>query len=148
MSETLVDMAVAIAITAILALVVAFAIWRAVYHSKMELAQTKPLTLRISNIPGNITKERLGDILTDLAVKMSTSTGAADRPQLLGWSFMRSGHTERSFVATATFSVPPAPSQLESDIKCAMDVGSAHLRVDSDFFGLTPLAGPEDPAVE
>jgi hypothetical protein len=148
MSETFMNMTVTAVVTAILSLVLPFAMWRAIPQTGTNQALAKPVTLRISNIPRNMTKGKFGDILTDLADEMSTLPSAADRPQLLGWSFARSGHTERMFVAIATFRVPPVPSQLESAIKCAIKVDSARLRVDLDFFGLTPLADPQNPAVE
>ena len=143
------DITVTAVVTAILSLALAFAVvWRAAYRPWSKKARTTPLTLRISNIPRNITEEEFRHILIDLAGEINTSPGAADRPELLGWSCARSGHSERAFVATATFRVPPAPSQLESAIKRTIGVDSAQLRVDLDFFGLTPLADPQDPAVE
>jgi hypothetical protein len=148
MPGTIMDMAVSGVITAILSLLLALAAWRLVPRTGTKPSRPKPLTLRISNIPGNITRVGFEDILTGLADKSSTSLSAADQPQLLGWSFARSGHSEISSIATATFRVPPAPSQLESAIKSAIGAGSDHLRVDLDFFGLTPLADPQDPVVE
>jgi hypothetical protein len=142
------DINVTAVVTAILSLVLAFAVvWRAAYRPSKK-ARTTPLTLRISNIPRSITEGEFRRILIDLAAEINTSAGAAVRPELLGWSCARSGHSERSFVATATFRVPPSPSQLESTIKRTMGVEAAQLRVDLDFFGLTPLADPQDPAVE
>jgi hypothetical protein len=145
------DMPVTGVLTAILSLVLAFTVWRLVHQPGTKRSPAKPLTLRISNIPGNVTKEMFVDILagvTGVTGELSTSPSAPDRPQLLGSSFARSGHSEASFVATATFRVPPAPSQLESAIKRAVGAGSDHVRVDLDFFGLTPLADPQDAAVE
>jgi uncharacterized MAPEG superfamily protein len=148
------DIAVTAVVTAILSLVLAFAIarsdvvWRAAHRPWTKKARARPLTLRISNIPRNITEGEFQHILIDLADERSTSPGDAERPELLGWSCARSGHSERSFVATATFRIPPAPSQLEATIKRTMGVESAQLRVDLDFFGLTPLADPQDAAVE
>jgi hypothetical protein len=146
--EMLMDITVAAVVTTILSLMLAFAmVWRAAYRPWTKKPRIPPLTLRISNIPRNITEEEFRRIL-DLAGEINTSPGAADRPELLGWSCARSGHSERSFVATATFRVPPTPNQLESAIKRTMGVEAAQLRVDLDFFGLTPLADPQDPAVE
>jgi hypothetical protein len=126
----------------------AFVVWKTVHQARTKPSCSKPLTLRISNIPGNITRGEFEDVLTGLADELSTSPSAVDRPQLLEWSFARSGHSKASFIATTTFRVPPAPIQLESAIKRAIGVGSDHLRVDLDFFGLTPLADPQDPAAE
>jgi hypothetical protein len=136
-------------VAVILSLILAFAVTR----SDKEKTRATPLTLRISNIPRSISEGELQDILIDLAGEINASPGVADhdRPELLAWSCARSGHSERSFVATATFRVPPAPIQLESAIKrtIGVDSGSTQLiRVDLDFFGLTPLADPQDPAVE
>jgi hypothetical protein len=123
-------------------------VWRAAAHRpRTKKACAKSLTLRISNIPRNITEGELQHMI-DLAGEVNASPGAADQPELLAWSLARSGYSERSFVATATVREPPAPSQLESAIKRTIGIGSGQLRVDLDFFGLTPLADPQDPAVE
>lgn len=147
MSEILKDIAVVIMVTVLLtgwAFVVA-TLDRMLRNARQPRTPTSYFTLRISNIPKDISEGRFKSILKDLPIKMSTSYSAADRPELLGWSFARSGHSERS-VATATFQ-ELAPSELESVLKCKI-AGSAQLRVDSDFFGLTPLTDPQDPAVE
>jgi hypothetical protein len=144
------------AVIAAMSLVLVFAVarsdklkvWRAAAHRpRTKKACATSLTLRISNIPRNITEGELQHMV-DLAGEVNASPGTADRPELLAWSLARSGHSERSFVATATVREPPAPSQLESAIKRTIGVGSGQLRVDLDFFGLTPLADPQDPAVE
>jgi hypothetical protein len=136
MPETLPGMAITIMASAILSLVLALVVWRAVHQTPTKPARA--LTLRISNIPTNITKEKFRDVLANLAANQL----------LLGWSFARSGHSERFFVGTATFDIPPAPNQLESAIKRVLDAGLTQLRVDLDFFGITPLADPLDAAVE
>ena|SRR5436305_3709824 len=74
---------------------------------------------------------------------MTVLSDHSNRPQLIESSFARSGHSERSAIATATFSVPPAPNELESALKRKM-VDSALLRIDLNFFGLTPLADPHE----
>jgi hypothetical protein len=111
-------------------------------------ARAGPLTLRISNIPGGITRNAFKQILTDLAVKMTSSSGAPHQPRVLGWSFAASGHSKQSFVATATFHISLAPAQLESAIRRSVGIDWGRLRVDLDFFGLTPLADPPHSAVE
>lgn len=163
MSESLIDITTkAIASAALsLVLLLAFAIvrsdvtWRAVTAVRRPTTKkahtgprTRPLTVKISNIPGNITKEEFEGILANLADELGPLPNAANRPGLLGWSFARSGHSEQSSIATATFCVPPAPSQLEFAIKRSIGAVSDHLRVDLDFFGLTPLADPQDAVVE
>ena len=108
----------------------------------------KPLTLRISNIPGSISKDEFERILTDAAAGIIASSGAAHKPGLLGFSFAASGNSGGSFVATATFRASPSPTQLESAIKRKPSLDWGRLRVDLDFFGLTPLTDPIDPSVE
>jgi hypothetical protein len=148
MFETLTVAAATTVIAAILSLVLAFVVNREVLWkgASTKKADTRPLTLRISGIPRNITKNEFRGILTNSTDKMSTTSPTADRPRLLGWSFAPA-HSVQSFVATATFGAPPSPRQLESAIHKIID--SNRLRVDLDFFGLTPLADPEaDAAVE
>ena len=108
----------------------------------------KPITFRISNISRSITKREFEHVLISLAKEGSSWPNDADGSGLLGWSCTPSGHSEQSFTATATFRIPPAPSQLESAIMRTTSGDSTHLRVDMDFFGLTPLAHPRDAAVE
>jgi hypothetical protein len=120
-------------------------------QTENERTKGSPLTLRISNIPGSITKSDFQRILTNLVGEMGASHGAADQPRLLGWSFAStaaSGHSKRSSVATVTFNVSPAPAQLESAIKRNTKVDCGRLRVDFDFFGFTPLADPQCPEAE
>jgi hypothetical protein len=97
------------------------------------------LTFRISNIPRDVTGDQIRDILS------STASGIAHQPNLLGWSFTPAvvpGLAERFWVATATFRVPPALSELEMAIKRKIGEEASRLTVDEDFFGLTPLADP------
>jgi hypothetical protein len=156
MLKTLTVIAATAAVTVIFSLVLAFvinskALWKG---ASMKKAGTRPLTFRISGIPRNVTKNEFRAILTNLTDEMSTTlpTGTADPLELLGWSFAPTAaavHSGQSFVATATFHPPPAPSQLESAIKRKKGMEFGRLRIDLDFFGLTPLADlEEDPAVE
>jgi len=96
-----------------------------------------------------VTGDQIRDILTSLS---STASGIAHQPNLLGWSFTPaavSGLAERFWVATATFRVPPALSELEMAIKRKIGEEASRLTVDEDFFGLTPLADPpQNTAVE
>ena len=89
-------------------------------------------------------------ILADLAAEMNapSCTPHPHQSGILGWSFAASGHSERSAVATATFHASPSPTELESAIRRSMDADWSRLRVDLDFFGLTPLADPPNPTVE
>ena|SRR5438034_283627 len=106
----------------------------------------RSLTFRISNIPRSVTKNRFGDILNIVAGAASISSGAPDQPRLLGWSFTpaaASALSERFYVATVSLRGPPAPIQLEAAIKHEIGDKASHLRVDLDFFGLTPLADPQ-----
>ncbi|KAL5349520.1 hypothetical protein ACLOAV_005815 [Pseudogymnoascus australis] len=117
-----------------------------------------PLTFRISNIPSqiykggseeNLTQKDFEAILNDVQRGLLKNGGhSADMPPQILYSFTPSAHSARSFVATATIYNPPAPSQLESEIKSKIGGNSAQLRVELDFFGLTPLSAPEEPDVE
>ena len=147
MLETPTSMAIAALASAVMSFVLAFVMWTALHPTPAKPARPKALTLRISNIPTKITKEEFKEVLANAAKKMSFSSGPASEP-LLGWSFARSGHSDRFSVGTATFGIPPAPSQLEAAIKGALGEGSTYLRVDLDFFGITPLADPPGAEVE
>ena len=143
MSAALMLLVVTAVATSALSLAWMFAVWRGTGK-----VLVKPLTLRISNIPGSISKDEFERVLTDAAGGIIASPGAAHKPGLLGFSFAASGHSEGSFVATATFRVSPSPTQLESAIKRKQNLEWGRLRVDLDFFGLTPLTDPIDPSVE
>ncbi|KAH0557097.1 hypothetical protein GP486_005115 [Trichoglossum hirsutum] len=145
MSDRL-EAAVAV-IIAILSLAWAFSMRRGSPPS-LPKPRVTPLTLRISNIPGSIVKGDFEKVLAKIAAEMDGSPDAPRQPGMLGWSFAASGYSERSIVATATFHASPSPTQLESAIKRNMDVDWSRLRVDLDFFGLTPLADPPDPKVD
>jgi len=116
------------------------------------------LTFRISNIPRKIYKGGSEEDLTDedfKAILNGIQNGLSEKvdpsavlPAQIQYSFVSSAHSAQSFVATATIYDPPAPSQLESVIKGRIGGNSAQLRVDLDFFGLTPLTAPEKPEVE
>jgi hypothetical protein len=111
-------------------------------------ARANPLTLRISNIPRSISKDEFERILTDAAAEIIASSGAAHKPGLLGFSFAASGQSDGSYTATATFLAAPSLTQLESAIKRKQNLEWGYLRVDQDFFGLTPLTDPRDPSAE
>jgi hypothetical protein len=143
MSAAFMFLAVTAVVTSALSLAWMFAVWRG---TGKVLA--KPLTLRISNILGSISKDEFESILTDAAAGIIASSSAAHKPGLLGFSFAASGHSGGSFVATATFRVSPSPTQLESAIKRKPNLEWGRLRVDLDFFGLTPLTDPIDLSVE
>ncbi|KFZ01163.1 hypothetical protein V500_00867 [Pseudogymnoascus sp. VKM F-4518 (FW-2643)] len=132
------------------------------FRARRQPGQKKPratpLTFRISNIPSqiykggseeNLTQKDFEAILNDVQRGLSRNGGhSADMPAQTLYSFAPSAHSTRSFVATATIYNPPAPSQLESEIKSKIGGNSAQLRVELDFFGLTPLSAPEEPDVE
>jgi len=143
MSAALMLLAVTAAATSALLLAWLFAVWRGT--GKML---AKPLTLRISNIPGSISKDEFERVLMDAATGIIASSGTVHTVGLLGFSFAASGHSDGSIVATATLRMSPSPTQLESAIKRKPNVDWGHLRVDMDFFGLTPLTDPIDPSVE
>ena len=116
------------------------------------------LTFRISNIPRNLhkadfeeemTQNKFEAILNSIQNDLSKKTDpSAHPPAQVLYSFAPSAHSATTFVATATIYDHPAPSQLESAIKDKIGSDSAQLRVDHDFFGLTPLTAPEEPEVE
>lgn len=143
-----------------LTLSVAIVAWtfRASRQPGEKKPRATPLTFRISNIPNqiykgsseeNLTQKEFEAILNDVQRGLSRNGGhSADMPAQTLYSFAPSAHSTRSFVATATIYNPPAPSQLESEIKSKIGGNSAQLRVELDFFGLTPLSAPEEPDVE
>jgi hypothetical protein len=143
MSVAFILLATATVVTSALSLVWMFAVRRGTGK-----ALAKPLTLRISNIPGSTSKDEFERILADAAARIIASPGATHEPGLLGFSFAASGHSDGCFVATATFHASPSPTQLGSAIKRKSDPEWDRLRVDLDFFGLTPLTDPMDPSVE
>ena len=148
MSDTFGAATVTAAVHAILLLLWVY-LWR--NDSRRPLvgkAQMKPRTLRISNIPEGISKGGFEAILARVAVELGTLSDATDQPRLLGYSFAAAAHADGSFVATATFCAPPAPAELEDAIRRSSQTDWARLRVDMDFFGLTPLADPASPVVE
>jgi hypothetical protein len=146
MSDTRKTAAIVILIAGSLASLWAFA--RSASHKSQMKTRTRPLTLRISNIPKDVTKSDFEKILKGLAAEMNASSSAPSDPGILGWSFAASGHSEQSCIATVTFHTSPAPTQLQMAIKRSIDVDWGRLRVDLDFFGFTPLADPSDPVVE
>jgi hypothetical protein len=143
-----------------LTLSIAIVVWtfRASRQPREKKPRATPLTFRISNIPSQIykggceeslTQKDFEAILNDVQRGLLKKGGhSADVPVQTLYSFAPSAHSARSFVATATIYDPPAPSQLESEIKSKIGGNSAQLRVELDFFGLTPLTAPEEPDVE
>ena len=139
------------AVALILWLVFVFAVVRSGGAPK-GVDQTKArafLTFRISNIPRKVTKCDFQEILASLAEEMSTSLGAVSQPNLVGWSFAPAAApqlSQRFSVATITFCVSPTAPELEATIKRRIGVEAGRLTVDLDFFGLTPLADPQQGA--
>ena len=143
--------------TTIFALVLSLAWVLIVQRSNVTPKQKKiktfntSLTYRISNIPRQLTKERFEEILFGLTKKITPSDISAES-NVAGWSYTpaaASGLSERFSVATVTFRISPALSDLERVIKSEIGIEASRLKVDIDFFGLTPLADPEeDAAVE
>lgn len=141
-----------------LAIPITIGILRASRKPNVKKPRAAPLTFRISNIPSKIYKggseEKVTEtdfkailnvIQSDLSKKVDPSS---DAPAQMLYSLAPSAHSARYLVATAIIYDPPAPSQLESMIKDKIGGNSAQLRVDLDFFGLTPLTAPEKPEVE
>lgn len=154
MSTTTVVSTVLIVLFSIL---LTIAIFRASRKPDAEKPRAVPLTFRISNIPSKIykggyeetlTEKDFGVILNGIQSDLSKVDPSADPPAQVQFSFAPSAHSARYFVATATIYDPPAPDQLELVIKGKIGSNSTQLRVDLDFFGLTPLTAPEEPEVE
>src|SRR4051794_6380972 len=98
MPAALMLLAITVVVTSALSLAWMFFVW-----GGTGKVLAKPLTLRISNIPGGISKDEFERILIDAAADIIASSGASHKPGLLGFSFAASGHSEGSFIATATF---------------------------------------------
>lgn len=120
-------------------------------HRQAHIPRKSPrkyLTIRVSNIPRDVTRDQFRGILRSLSKTTSDFTSN----NILGWSFTPAaiaGLSERFCVATVTFHVAPALSDLEVSLKRKLGEGATRLLVDEDFFGLTPLAAPfQSPAVE
>ncbi|EHK19922.1 uncharacterized protein TRIVIDRAFT_122435, partial [Trichoderma virens Gv29-8] len=109
----------------------------------------RSLTFRISSIPRGVDREKFRDILTRLP---TTNSARELKWTLLGFSYSPSAapsQAQRYAVATATFANAPTLSELEKSIKREIGIDASRLKVDSDFFGLTPLADPsQDVAVD
>ncbi|GFP53804.1 hypothetical protein TASIC1_0003018200 [Trichoderma asperellum] len=104
----------------------------------------RSLAFRISSIPRRVDKDEFRDILTRLPIK-AEGTASQLKWALTGFSYSPSAapdHAERYAVATATFANAPSPSELETAIKREIGIDASRLKVDLDFFGLTPLADP------
>lgn len=141
--------------TVILAIILsfglAFIVPRPNYNTQPHIPRKNPrkyLTIRISNIPRDVTKDQFRGILRSLSKTTSDFTSN----NILGWSFTPAaivGLSERFCVATVTFHIAPALGDLEVSLKRKLGEGATRLFVDEDFFGLTPLAAPlQSPAVE
>lgn len=92
-------------------------------------------TYRISNIPISVTKDALEEILVD--------NGAEEN--LICFSFalaVASTLATKYRVATVTFVEAPEMSELQKTLRIRLGSQASQLRVDSDFFGLTPLSSP------
>ncbi|KAL6911038.1 putative ankyrin repeat protein [Trichoderma evansii] len=137
--------------TIILSCGLAFIIPRSIPHRQAHIPRKSPrkyLTIRISNIPRDVTRDQFRGILKSLSKTTSDFTSN----NILGWSFTPAaiaGLSERFCVATVTFHVAPALGDLEVSLKRKLGEGATRLLVDEDFFGLTPLAAPsQGPAVD
>ncbi|KAH8667741.1 hypothetical protein BGZ61DRAFT_365055 [Ilyonectria robusta] len=99
----------------------------------------KFLTVKISNIPKSVTREKLEHILAE------TTSDGTNETNFIGSSYTPaaiSGLSDRFCVATATFRTAPSCGELETAIKREIGPEASRLKVDEDFFGLTPLADP------
>ncbi|KFY91636.1 hypothetical protein V500_04556 [Pseudogymnoascus sp. VKM F-4518 (FW-2643)] len=85
----------------------------------------------------NLTQKEFEAILNDVQRGLSRSGGhSADMPAHTLYSYAPSAHSTRSFVATATIYNPPAPSQLESEIKSKIEPSaSSYGLIEEEFAG-------------
>lgn len=112
-------------------------------RTRAEKREKKPsfLTVRISNIPKRLGKGEFHDILRNVSDTLSDTT----QSNLLEWSYTPAAASTlsgRFNVATVTFHTAPALDQLEAAFKGKIGLEANRLKVDQDFFGLTPLADP------
>ncbi|KAJ4859789.1 NACHT domain-containing protein [Trichoderma breve] len=140
-------------ITTGIAAIVCLFLWLSARHKQwpsLQLQTTRlnspairrSLTFRISNIPLEVTRDKLEDVLTKLPKTTGTSHGQSN---LLRFSYSPAAVSmlaKRFAVATVTFAEAPDLGELEKILKKAMDDRDNRLIVDLDFFGLTPLADP------
>ncbi|PTB53172.1 hypothetical protein M431DRAFT_509509 [Trichoderma harzianum CBS 226.95] len=102
----------------------------------------RSLTFRISNIPLEVTRDKLEDILTKLPKTTETGHGQSN---LLRFSYSPAAGSmlaKRFAVATVTFAEAPDLGELEKFLKKTIGDRDTGVIVDLDFFGLTPLADP------
>ncbi|KAL7955267.1 hypothetical protein V8C34DRAFT_327435 [Trichoderma compactum] len=102
----------------------------------------RSLTFRISNVPLEVTRDNLEDILTRLPKTTETRHGQSN---LLRFSYSPAAVSmlaTRFAVATVTFAEAPDLGELEKFLKQTIGDGANGLIVDLDFLGLTPLADP------
>lgn len=100
----------------------------------------RSLTFRIANIPLEVTRDKLEDILAKLPQTTETGHGQSN---LLRFSYAPAAGSmsaKRFAVATVTFAEAPNLGELEKTLKKAIGDGDNGLIVDLDFLGLTPLA--------
>ncbi|UKZ61131.1 uncharacterized protein TrAtP1_002402 [Trichoderma atroviride] len=110
----------------------------------------KFLTLRISNIPciPSVTADSLRQILSDLPI---AAQGTGGQPNLLEFSYSPtavSAFSSRYAVVTATFDHAPAINELEVILRQKIGAEAAHLKVDRDFLGITPLSDSDNVHVD
>ncbi|KAL6792985.1 hypothetical protein J3E68DRAFT_451420 [Trichoderma sp. SZMC 28012] len=102
----------------------------------------RSLTFRISNIPIEVTRDKLEAILARLPQTTETEGGQSNLLRLSYSPAAVSTFAKRFAVATVTFAEAPDLGELEKILKKALGDRDNGLIVDVDFFGLTPLADP------
>ena len=134
---------IAVVVKVVIAVVFSIVLEYAVRRTRLRRDPTTkepsrgPLTLRISGIPGSITKAEFEEILKNVVHQISAASRLDDQSKL---SFAPA-HSRRAFIATATIHAPPSPPHLQSALGKNIPESNC-LRVDLDFFGLTPLTNP------
>lgn len=107
------------------------------------------LTYRISNIPRSVNKNELYNTFVDISGHVASPENASVPAQVLGWSCAPSpaaSLSQRFQVATVTLGILITASKLEMELKRRLGPDASRLKVDADFFGLTPLSDPGDDA--
>lgn len=118
----------------------------------MTTKNANGLAFRISNIPKEITGDKLRQILNHLNLDIASGDEIGNNQNVLGLSLAvtaASADAARYLTATVTFKSLPTEFQFTGA------TSTLHLlpkyppvKVDKHFYGFTPLATPEKPLIE
>lgn len=117
------------------------------HNSKQKYKTVAPkfLTVRISNIPRKINRERFRSALNNLPIMIAQNAG---QPNYTQWSYSpaaASNLAKKYWVATVTFVTCSPLNKLETALRAGFGMNASRLKVDEDFLGLTPLAYVDPP---